>query len=305
MEKIIVIVGPTCSGKTKLSLKIAEKLNAEIISADSRQVYKKLDIGTAKPDKLELNKVKHYFIDELDPDEDFNVSMFEKKANYIIKNILNKKGIPIVVGGSGLYIKSLIDGITESTETSKEIRDQLMELRAKFGNEYLYKELMKVDPESAGKMLPQNWKRVIRALEVFTITGRTIWEHHQSTVNEKEFSFMQFGLLWERQTLYRNIEDRVNEMFDKGLVDEVQSLLKMGFQKTLNSLNTVGYKEVIEYLEGNINLEKTVELVKRNTRRYAKRQMTWFNRDNRIDWKKVTSIDDIDLISDGICKMYN
>lgn len=305
MEKIIVIVGPTCSGKTKLSLKIAEKLNAEIISADSRQVYKKLDIGTAKPDKLELNKVKHYFIDELDPDEDFNVSMFEKKANYIIKNILNEKRIPIVVGGSGLYIKSLIDGITESTETSKEIRDQLMELRAKFGNEYLYKELMKVDPESAGKMLPQNWKRVIRALEVFTITGRTIWEHHQSTVKGKEFSFMQFGLLWERQTLYRNIEDRVNEMFDKGLVDEVQSLLKMGFQKTLNSLNTVGYKEVIEYLEGNINLEKTVELVKRNTRRYAKRQMTWFNRDNRIDWKKVTSIDDIDLISDGICKMYN
>ena len=305
MEEVIVIVGPTCSGKTYLSLKLASMLNSEIISADSRQIFKLLNIGTAKPTADQLKSIKHYFVDELNPDSDFNASMFAEEAEIILKRLISQNKTPIVVGGSGLYVKALVDGISESADTNNELREELLELRKKFGNDYLYEELKKVDKISADKMLPQNWKRVMRALEVFRITGKAIWQHHDNQPRSKKFNYHQIGLLWKRERLYQNIESRVDEMFSIGLVEEVESILKLGYDKKLNSLNTVGYKEIIQYLDDEISLDRAVELIKRNTRRYAKRQMTWFNADKRIEWFDINSLKDLDLLAEKIVKEIN
>lgn len=305
MEEVITIVGPTCSGKTNLSLILAEKINGEIISADSRQVYKFLDIGTAKPEQSILKIIKHYFIDELKPNENFNASIFAKKSEEIIERILAENKNPIVVGGSGLYVKALIDGISESADTNDEIRKELLEIRKKYGNDFLYDELKKVDEISALKMLPQNWKRVMRALEVVRISGKPIWQHHQDEIKISKFSFKQIGLNWQRESLYKNIENRVDEMIEKGLIDEVKSILNRGFEKSINSLNTVGYKEIIQYLDSEISLDKAIELIKRNTRRYAKRQMTWFNADNRIEWHQIKDKEDLIKLAEIIAKDFN
>jgi len=305
LEEVIVIVGPTCSGKTKLSLLLSERLNAEIISADSRQVFKLLSVGTAKPSADQLEKTKHHFINELNPDAVFNASMFAEKAELIIKILHSNKKIPIVVGGSGLYIKALIDGISESTDTNNELREELLELRLKYGNDYLYNELKKIDKVSSEKMLPQNWKRVMRALEVFRLTGKPIWQHHISQSNFVSFNFRQIGLMWDRKILYKNIETRVDSMLKEGLVDEVSSIIKLGFAKDSNSLNTVGYKEIIQYLDGEISIDRAIELIKRNTRRYAKRQMTWFNADKRIKWYDINSEIDLVNLADKIAKEIN
>lgn len=304
LPKVIVIVGPTCSGKTRLSLLLAERLNGEIISADSRQVYKYLTIGTAKPTSEQLNSVKHFFVDELNPDEDFNADKFASKAKGVIKDILSACKVPIVVGGSGLYIKALIDGISVAVNSDKSIRGELLKLRKEFGNNYLYNELKKIDPVSAAKMLPQNWKRVIRAIEVFKISGKPIWQHHIESVNNPEFDFVQYGLLWDRKKLYENIERRVDEMISLGLLDEVKMILNKRYSKELNSLNTVGYKELIDFIENKITFEEAIHLIKRNTKRYAKRQMTWFNADKRINWIAINSFDEIEEIAEKILKDY-
>ena len=297
-RKVIVIVGPTCSGKTRLGSLLAEQVNGEIISADSRQVYKYLDIGTAKPEDYILKKVKHHFISQLTPDEDFNVSKFEKQALEVIEKIFSNGKQPIVVGGTGLYIKALIDGIFDTADKDEEYRKQLLLLKNEFGNQYLYDKLLKIDPESASKMQPSNWKRVIRALEVYNLTGEKIGVHQKRFERKINWNFIQFGLNWERKILYNNIEKRVDEMMKAGLVNEVKNILKKGYNKNLNSLNTVGYKEIISYLGNEISLERAIELIKRNTRRYAKRQMTWFNKDQRIRWYDVKKPDDLD----NICK---
>lgn len=283
MNYVIVISGPTCSGKTDLAIELALKLGTEIISADSRQIYKYLTIGTAKPSAEQLNQVKHYFIDELFPDEGFNADIFSKKANLIISEIHQRGKIPIVAGGSGLYIKALIDGLDIPVDSNSELRKALMEKRKQFGNEYLHNELKKVDSISAEKLLPQNWKRIIRALEVYYTTQKTIW---QFTSNQKnsEYNFLQYGLLWNREELYQRINQRVDKMIESGLLEETKELLKLGYDKNLNSLNTVGYKEMIDFIEGKISLEKAIYLIKRNTRRFAKKQMTWFRKDKRIKW---------------------
>jgi len=304
LEEVIVIVGPTCSGKTYLSLKLASMLKSEIISADSRQIFKLLNIGTAKPSVDELKNVKHHFIDELNPDADFNVSMFAEKAEVILENLIEQKKTPIVLGGSGLYIKALIDGISESADTNPDIRRELFDLKQKYGNDYLYNELIKVDEISASKMLSQNWKRIIRALEVYRLTGKPIWQHHDDQNISPNFQFHQIGLLWDRNLLYKSIEDRVDNMIKEGLVDEVSSILKSGYSKNLNSLNTVGYKEIIQYLEDEISLDRAIELIKRNTRRYAKRQMTWFNKDKRIEWYQISKQSDLIDVCDKILKTF-
>lgn len=305
MEEVIVIVGPTCSGKTYLSLRLAEILKSEIISADSRQIYKYLNIGTAKPSSDQVKKIKHHFIDDLKPDDDFNASKFAERTKIILEGLIIQNKIPVVVGGSGLYIKALIDGISESADTDNELRAEFLELRKKFGNNYLYEELKKVDDVSAAKMLPQNWKRVIRALEVLKLSGKPIWQHHDNQTRSKKFNYRQIGLLWDRKILYQNIEERVDQMIGSGLVDEVESILKSGYSKDLNSLNTVGYKEIIQYLDDEISLDRAVELIKRNTRRYAKRQMTWFNADKRINWSNINSVNDLDLLAEKIAKEIN
>jgi tRNA dimethylallyltransferase len=300
--KVIVIAGPTCSGKTKLSLMLAERLNSEIISADSRQIYKYLNIGTAKPSRAELQSIKHHFIDILTPDEEYNVSRFEIEALSVINNMIKNDKVPIVAGGSGLYIKALVDGIFNTVDVDEVFRSELLELKKKFGDEYLYSELKKVDPQSASKMLPQNWKRIIRALEVFHLSGKTIGELQKEYKREINLEFIQYGLRWDRDALYSNIEARVDGMIEEGLVDETKEILHKGYSKNINSLNTVGYKEIISFIENEISLERAVELIKRNTRRFAKRQITWFKQDNRITWFDVKSQKDLGLIADIIIR---
>jgi len=304
---VIVIIGPTCSGKTNLSLKLANLIPAEIISADSRQIYKTLDIGTAKPSKAELEKVSHHLIDFLDPSENYDASLFEKDAEAIIEKIIYLNKTPIVVGGSGLYIRALIDGIFDTADKDEAYRKELLQKRKELGNEHLYKELKKVDLKSAEKMLPQNWKRVMRALEVLHTSGEPIWRHHQnqSAKKEKKYVFKQFSLNWDRKILYENIDNRVDEMIENGFVDEAQNILSRGYDKSLNSLNTVGYKEIIEHLEGNLTLERAVELIKRNTRHYAKRQLTWFRKDNRIQWFDINDLSELDQIANKIIQNLN
>lgn len=301
-RKVIVIAGPTCSGKTTLSIILADKLNTEIISADSRQFYKYLNIGTAKPDEQILKKVKHHFINILEPEEYFNVSLFEKQALNIIEGMLDKNKIPIVAGGSGLYIKALTEGIFDEADINEEIRNKFMLIKEEAGKEGLYKELELVDPESASKMLPQNWKRVLRALEVYYSTGQPIWKFHEKQERKVDIDFRLYGLNWKREVLYKNIEERVDSMIGNGLIEEIKYILDKGYSKTLNSLNTVGYKEIISYLEGEITEDRAVDLIKRNTRRYAKRQMTWFRGVEGMNWFDVASFDDLNNISEEIIK---
>lgn len=298
-RKVAVIVGPTCSGKSDIAFLLAERLDSEIISADSRQIYKYLDIGTAKPAADMMKKIKHHFIDYIEPDQDYNVSKFEEEALSVISYLHKSNKIPIVAGGSGLYIRALIDGIPDSAVMDDEYRKKILSLRSEFGNEYLHKELKKVDPVSAGKLLPQNWKRVLRALEVYHLTGKPIWQHQKEYKRETKVEFHQFGIEWSREKLYENINERVDEMIKLGLPDEVKSLLKV-YNKNLNSLNTVGYKEIISFIDGKITLDKAIELIKRNTRRYAKRQMTWFKADKRITWLKAENKNDLEKIANEV-----
>jgi len=301
MERIVItIIGPTCSGKTSLSLMLAKELQTEIISADSRQIFKYLSIGTAKPTRDETDKIKHHFIDTLEPDVDYNISKFEINGLKIIEELLAKNKIPVVVGGSGLYIKALVDGIINQVETDNNYRAELMNMRDKYGNEYIYNLLRKIDPQSADNMLPQNWKRVIRALEVFHISGKPIWQLHKEQKREININFIQYGLNWNRETLYKNIEARVDKMIDEGLVAELKNVLAMGYQRSVNALNTVGYKELYDFLDGKITLERAIELIKRDTRRFAKRQFTWFRRDERIKWFDVNSASDLLEIKNSI-----
>lgn len=297
MEKrVIVICGPTASGKTALSLCLAQELDTEIISADSRQIYKYLSIGTAKPTPDELKRVPHHLIDVLEPDIEYSASKFENDAEKIIDRIHNSNKIPIVVGGSGLYIHALVEGIFDTTSDDAEYRDLLQDYRAQYGNDYLYNMLLKADPVSAAKMLPQNYKRVIRALEVLHVTGKPIWEHHQHQEKKKKYDFIKISPDVERKLLYEIIETRVDKMVTDGLVAEVKEVLSMGYSASLNSLNTVGYKEIISFLNGDFSLERAIELIKRNTRRFAKRQLTWFRRYDNLQLKSIKSAGDIKKI---------
>ena len=277
--KVIVICGPTCSGKTNLGILLSEKVKSEIISADSRQIYKHLNIGTAKPSKNDLKKVKHHFVDYLELGEDYSASKFEKDVLRKITFLLKRETQPIVVGGSGLYIKAVVDGIFDTVDKDDEYRDKILKERKRYGNEHIYDKLCWVDPKSASELLPQNWKRVIRALEVYHITGKPIWVHHKN---------------------YQSIEYRVDNMFNMGLVEEVKKILDLGYDPQINALNTVGYKETIEFLNGKITLQKCIDLIKRNSRRYAKRQMTWFRKDKRINWFEINSVEELEDISSKI-----
>ena len=304
-RKVIVITGPTCSGKTELGILLAGFFNTEIISADSRQFYKYLDIGTAKPDADTLRKFKHHFIDSLNPDEYYNASKFENDAIEVVEKLIQNNKIPIIVGGSGLYIKAIVDGIFDSADINSEYRNFMLKQKELYGNDYIYSELEKVDPYSASKMLPQNWKRVLRALEVYHQTGEPIWKQQQKHDRNLNLEFRQFGLNWERHKLYSNIEKRIDQMILNGLVEEVKNILNMDYDKKLNSLNTVGYKEIISYLDGEITLERAIELIKRNTRRYAKRQLTWFYGDKRITWFNIENKNDLSKIAKEIQKQIN
>lgn len=295
-NRVIIIAGPTASGKTALSIKVAMRLNTEIISADSRQIFKYLNIGTAKPPLSTLALVKHHLIDILEPDAKYNASMFEQDSIEIIRrlHILNK--IPVITGGTGLYISALRDGIFNTADTDDDYRQKLHKIKDSEGNEKLYSMLKEVDPQSAETMLPQNWKRVMRALEVFHLTGISLINHHKNQEKYTGFNFFYFSIEPERNILYENIEKRVDIMILNGLIKEVSDLIRDGWSPKLNSLNTVGYKEIISFLNKEISLQRAVELIKRNSRHYAKRQFTWLRRiEDRIpiDPQNYDSIDSI------------
>ena len=279
---ILAIVGPTASGKTPLSLLVAEILNGEIVSADSRQIFKYLDIGTAKPTRAERKRVPHHFVDFLDPKKEYSAGLFGDDVKKVVKDVFDRGKVPILVGGSGLYIKSAIDGLFGGPGRDPKIRAWLEDQLRTGGLEPLLDTLGKVDPIVLQRMKEITPRRAIRALEVFFIAGKPLSEYHSEQEKIPDYQAIQFGLEWERKELYSRIDQRVERMISDGLMDEVQKLAGMGYDRHLNALNTVGYKEVFDYLEGTVNRETMIELIKRNTRRFAKRQVTWFKADKRI-----------------------
>jgi tRNA dimethylallyltransferase len=305
LKKVFVLLGPTASGKTALSLYLANELNAEIISADSRQVYKHIQIATCAPTADELSKAKHYFVNELEIDEDFNAGTFARKSKDIILDIFKRGKNALIVGGSGLYIKSLIDGFFEEGIKDLNIRKELNDKLHTEGRESLYRLLMSIDPDTAIKMDAGKFRRVIRALEVYYATGRKMSELQENTI-KPDFDSVQVGLTFERDVLYDRINDRVNELIENGLIEEINSLREKGYSpQTHNSLNTVGVKEVFKYLNNEITKEDMISMIKQNTRRYAKRQMTWFNADRRIHWVKPDDYDNLELCSKHIADIFN
>lgn len=304
MRDVIAIVGPTASGKTKLSIELAKKINGEIVSADSRQVYLHIPIATSVPSLHDRKLVKHYFIEELNLEEEFNAGEYGKKAREIIEDILSRGKVPIIAGGSGLYIRSLLEGFFDEEVKDKDIRASLYEKLKTKGNEFLYNELKEIDKIAAAAMLPTNIRRIIRALEIYYATGKKISDLHKSKI-DINFKAHQYGLLLDRKYLYERINDRVDEMIKDGLIEEIRSLWDKGYTyHTHNSLNTVGVKEVMKYFEGEYTYDEMVEMIKQNTRRYAKRQMTWFNKDKKINWVVVEHTTDFSVLSDYIVQDF-
>jgi tRNA dimethylallyltransferase len=302
MSHVLAIVGPTASGKTILSILLAEKLHAEIISADSRQIYKYLNIGTAKPTPEDLHRVHHHFIDILDPDQEYNAADYGLQVRSKIEKLLKQEIHPILVGGSGLYVRAVIDGFFKGPGKDSEIREQLEKEAQRFGAEMLFEKLKRIDPDSAAKMDASKVRRVIRALEVYYTTGKSISDLHSTQESRAPFDVLQYAFEWERKTLYERINHRIDEMIENGLVEEVRELKARGYLSGMNALNTVGYKETFDFIEGNLTKEEMVRLIKQNSRRYAKRQLTWFRADKRIRWIPVSEKTDWNEIAEMVQK---
>jgi tRNA dimethylallyltransferase len=280
----IILLGPTAAGKTDLSIQLAEELGTSIISADSRQCYKHIDIGTAKPDSEELQRVKHFNISLLNLEEEDNAMDFQRRAENWQQQVLQDAEHVIFVGGSTLHIQSLIQPFNEMPEADQENITKLNERIENEGLESLYDMLKEIDPEYLKKMDGMNRQRIIRALDVWMQTGKPFSSFHRRGEIKPDENTIVFGLKWPRQKLYQRINSRVDQMIEKGLVEEVRSILKTGHSKDLQSLNTVGYQEIIKYIEGEWSLDKAIEKIKTSTRRYAKRQMTWYKRWSFIHW---------------------
>lgn len=302
MEPVIVIVGPTASGKTKLSIELAKRINGSIVSADSMQIYRYMDIGTAKPDKTEMSGIRHYMIDEVDPDENFSVARYRECALGCISRILAEGKHPIVAGGTGLYINSLIYNINFSeTICDEELRESLRLEAEEKGNRAIYERLMAIDPEAAARIHENDTKRIIRAIEVYEHTRKTISEHVKESRQEPPpYRYVVFGLEWDREKLYSRIERRVDKMLEAGLVEEVRRLKEMGYDRGGTAMQGIGYKEILEFLDGRVSYDETVYILKRDTRHYAKRQMTWFRRIEGINWLKVDESSDFEKLSEKI-----
>lgn len=292
-KPLIILTGPTAVGKTELSVKLAKALQGEIISADSIQVYKYMDIGSAKVTKEEMEGVKHYLIDELMPDEEFNIFYFKEKAKEYVNEIYKNNHIPIVAGGTGFYIQSLLYDIEfKNEESDDQIRNELYQLYEKQGTAYIHNILKEIDPESAAAIHENNVKRVIRAIEYYRLNGEKISTHNEREKQKNSpYNFKYYCLNMDRKLLYERINKRVDIMVKNGLVEEVKSLLNMGYSKNLVSMQGIGYKEIVLYLEGNITLEEAVEMIKQETRRFAKRQLTWFRREKEVTFINYEDFD--------------
>ncbi len=291
-KPLIVIGGPTASGKTKVSVAVAKKIGGEIISADSMQVYRYMDVGTAKPTAEEMDGVTHYLIDELLPDEEFNVVIFQEKAKAYMEQIYKKGKIPILVGGTGFYIQALVNDISfMETESDPIFRKNLYEQAEIQGSEYIHDLLKKVDPISAENIHANNTKKVVRALEYYHLTKQPISLHNQLEKQKTSpYHTTPIILTMERQMLYSRIEERIDLMLRMGLIEEVQQLLNLGYSPNLVSMQGLGYKEIIQYLRGEWTLDEAVDILKRDTRRFAKRQLTWFRGQCEGYWLDVDKL---------------
>lgn len=288
---LIVILGPTAVGKTSVAIEVAKELDSEIISADSRQFFKEMNIGTAKPNKEELKTVKHYFINSLSIEDEYNVGMYEKDTLKVLDAIFKKKHLAILVGGSGLYINAVCNGFDDVPPADKKIRAQLENIYKEKGIEALRALLKEHDEEYYKKIDLLNPHRLIRAIEVCMVTGKKYSDLRKKdkgdrlpVISNRPFEAIKIGLRMEREKLYERINTRVNEMMNKGLLEEVRSLAPLRSTGKLNSLQTVGYKELFDFIDGKIELTRAIELIKQNTRNFAKRQMTWFRKDDTIKW---------------------
>lgn len=300
-KPLVIIAGPTAVGKTEISIEVAKRLDGEIVSADSMQIYKYLDIGSAKPTKEETQEIPHYLIDEIDPRTEFSVSQYRDLAKKYIDKIISKKKIPIVAGGTGLYVNSLIyDMDFSSTRSDNSIRERLTSEYERYGIEYLHSKLKEVDRETAERIHPNNVRRVIRALEVYYTTGESIKNFSKDLEESKDYEYILIGLNRDREALYERVNKRVDIMFNDGLLDEVKNLVEMGLKVEDISMKGIGYKEVIGYLNGEYDLERAIELIKRNTRRYAKRQLTWFKRYKKMKWFDINKDTDKEKIINNI-----
>lgn len=295
---LIILTGPTAVGKTALSIKLAKAVNGQMISADSMQVYRHMDIGTAKIKPEEMQGIPHYLIDVLEPEEDFNVVRFQHMAKDALEKIYAEGGIPIVVGGTGFYIQALLYDIDfEENDEDTTYRQELQQLVESKGAEYLHDMLQQIDPESAKTIHANNVKRVIRALEFHHQTGLTISAHNEEQrKKESPYHFLYFVLNDDRQILYNQIDKRIDIMLEQGLVDEVKGLVASGCKRDMVSMQGLGYKEILDYLEGNCTLEEAVYILKRDTRHFAKRQLTWFKREREVIWLNRPDFQDEDAI---------
>ena len=287
--KVIVICGPTASGKTALSIELAKKINGEIISADSMQIYKDMDIGTAKVEKEEMQGIKHYLLDFVSPDSRYSVAEFKMDATKAIEEILVKGKTPIIVGGTGLYVDTLIYGIEyNDIKIDEAYRQELEKIAEEQGLEQLYKIAVEIDAEAMQKISPNDKKRIMRVLEIFKATGKTKTEQEQeSRKNGVKYDYRVFALNMDRELLYNRINLRVDLMIEKGLIQEVKRL-KEKYKKFPTAMQGLGYKEVVQYLEGETTKEKMIEKIKMETRRYAKRQLTWFRKNKETIWLDAT-----------------
>ena len=298
MKDLIVLTGPTAVGKTSLSIALAKAVGGEIISADSMQVYKYMNIGTAKITEEEKCGIPHFLIDELEPDEEFNVTIFKNKVMGYIKDIKSRGKVPIIVGGTGFYIQSVIYDINfNEYGDDSNVRKKYEAMAETIGKSELHKKLALVDREYADSVSENNVKKVVRALTFFEMTGEKLSEHNKrERERSSPFDFAYFVLTMDRKKLYERIDKRVDLMFDMGLVDEVKALMAKGYDKSLVSMQGIGYKEVIDYLNGKTSLEECIDSIKRDTRHFAKRQLTWFKRE-----KVVTYIDKDEFVSEDKC----
>ena len=299
MIPLLVIGGPTASGKTALAIELAKRLDGEIVSADSVQIYKYMNIGSAKPDEEEKQGVVHHLIDVCEPTKNFSLGDYLVLARKVIADIHSRGKLPVLAGGTGLYINSLIDNIELSDEQDTlRVREKLSEFAEKNGIEALYGRLREIDPESAERIHPNNVKRVMRALEIFEITGKTMTENLKNSKKPPIYKAVQYAINHDREVLYDRINKRVDIMLEMGLAAEVESLVKMGCNRDNTSMQAIGYKEVLDFLEGKQSYQEMTEEIKQATRRYAKRQITWFKR-NDMTWLDAGEID-YDLLAEEI-----
>lgn len=307
MIDLLILAGPTAVGKTNISIELAKKLNGEIVSADSMQIYKYMDIGSAKITSEEMQNIPHHLIDIVDPSESFSAAQFKIMAEEAIKNINARGKLPMLVGGTGLYINSLICNY-DFTEADKdeEYRAYLNLLAETKGKDYVHNLLKEVDLESYERLYPNDLKRVIRALEVNKLTGKTMsrFLENQAQNISIPYNIKYFVLTMDRAKLYDRINKRVDLMMENGLIDEVKRLKDMGYNPDMQSMKGIGYKEILYYLEGSITLEKAIDMIKQGSRNYAKRQLTWFRKDTRVEWiNKDEFEDDNEVVNEIVMKM--